>query len=192
MPGIQATRERSWALQQATLPLEVAGNETGKIAERLANLARQRPVLVVLCGPSHSGKSTFAGTLRGQFVVINSDTVRQRATGVPAPSRDEEAVWRTFEYLKRQALERGRNVVLDACHMSRRARWHSLQGPNAGHRKVCVLFDLPLETVLARCRKTARLPPQEVERMWRAFQTMKPAPSELRREGYDEVHVLRG
>jgi len=94
--------------------------------------------------------------------------------------------------MKLKALEKGRSVVLDACHMSQRARWHSLQGANAGHWKVCVLFDVPLKTVLARCRKTGRLPPEEVERMWRAFQADKPTPTDLKREGYDEVLVVRG
>lgn len=190
MSGIQATREPSRARHQGTLPREVAGNETGRIAERLANLARQRPVLVVLCGPSHSGKSTFAGALRGQFVVVNSDTVRQRTTGAPAPSQNEEAVWRTFEYLKRQALGVGRNVVLDACHLSRQARWHSLQGAR-GWWKVCVLFDVPWGVIRARCRRTGRLSLAEARRMWRAFRAAKPTPQGLLREGYHEVHVVR-
>ena len=191
MSGIVATREPSLARLKAPLPGEGAKNEAARIAERLASLGRKRPVLVVLCGPSHSGKSTFAGALRGRFVVVNSDTVRQRRTGVTEPSQDEEAVWRTFEYLKRQALERGRNVVLDACHMSREARWHSLQGPSNGHRKVCVLFDLPWRVIRARCRRTGRLPLAEARRMWRAFQGAKPTPIGLLHEGYDEVHVVR-
>jgi len=190
MPGIEAIREPSSARLTAPLPREGARNEAARIVERIAGLARQRPVLVVLCGPSHSGKSTLAGALRGQFVVVNSDTVRQQTTGVPAPSGDEDAVWRTFEYLKRQALERGRNVVLDACHMSREARWHSLQGPSTGHRKVCVLFDLPWPVIRARCRRTGRLPLAEVRRMWRAFRAAKPTPLGLLHEGYDEVHVV--
>ena len=82
-------------------------------------------------------------------------------------------------------------MVLDACHLSRRARWHSLQGPNDGHRKVCTVFDLPLGAILARCRRTGRLPLDEAERMWRAFQASKPTAEELRRLGFDEVHVLR-
>ena len=163
----------------------------GRAVRRTARSGcKQAPVLVVLCGPSHSGKTTLAEQLGDRFQVINSDAIRKRLTGKSGPLGREEKVWGTFEAMKLKALQEGRSVVLDACHMSRRARWHSLQGPNAGHRKVCVLFDLPLAVVLARCREAGRLPPEEVERMWRAFQAIKPTPAELRREGYDEVHVV--
>ena len=79
-------------------------------------------------------------------------------------------------------------MVLDACHMSERARWHALQGPNAGHRRICIVFDVPLGTVRARCTRRGRLPLREAERMWRAFQQVKPTADELRAEGYDAVH----
>jgi predicted kinase len=144
----------------------------------------------VLCGPSHSGKSTFAKKLGQHFRVISSDAVRQQLTGRSGPCGREDEVWGTFETMRLKALEQGRSVVLDACHMSREARWHSLQGAKGRHKKVCVVFDLPLAVVLARCREAGRLPPKEVERMWRAFQATKPTPAKLRREGYDEVYVV--
>jgi predicted kinase len=81
--------------------------------------------------------------------------------------------------------------MLDACHLSTRARWHSLQGPNGGHRKVCTVFDLPLEAILARCRRTARVVPSEVARMWQAFQASRPTADELERLGFDEMHLVR-
>ena len=83
------------------------------------------------------------------------------------------------------------NVVLDACHMSEKARRHALQGPNARHRKVCVVFDVPLEVVRRRCLRGGRLPLREAERMWRAFRDSKPIARELRRQGFDEVHFVK-
>jgi predicted kinase len=151
-----------------------------------------QPVLVVLCGPSHSGKSTFARRFCEGFRVVSSDRIRKERATVFGRPRDERVIWDAFESEKRKALREGRNVVLDACHMSRNARRHALQGPNARHRKVCVVFDVPLEKVRHRCRQAQRVPLAEVERMWRAFQACKPTALELRREGFDEVYLCVG
>jgi len=151
--------------------------------------SRCRPVLFVLCGPSHAGKSTFAKRHCSGFAVISSDRIRKQLAGGQLHRGHEAGVWRRFEQQKRAALARGRNVVLDACHLSRRARRHALDGSNAQHRKVCLVFDPPLGTVVARCRRTGRLALAEAERMWRAFQESKPTVRELRRLGFDEVHV---
>lgn len=152
---------------------------------------RERPVLVVLCGPSHAGKSTFARKLRDRFVVINPDKIRKRlCVDFGDPEREAE-VWGIYESMKCEALKEGRNVVLDACHMSTRARWHSLQGPNAHHRKICVVFDLPFRTIRQRWLKDKRMPLKKVERMWRDFQKSKPTPEELRSQGFDEVYFVK-
>ena len=64
-----------------------------------------------------------------------------------------DAFWQIFEL----RMQEWQNVVLDACHMSKEARWHSLQGPNTYHRKICVVFDLPLQTIRERCLNGKRL-----------------------------------
>ncbi|HUU16660.1 MAG TPA: AAA family ATPase [Sedimentisphaerales bacterium] len=88
----------------------------------------ERPMLVVLCGPSHAGKSTFAKRLSGNFTIISSDEIRKRLSVSFNGAELEEKVWDTFESAKCKALKEERNVILDACHISKRARWHSLQG----------------------------------------------------------------
>lgn len=154
--------------------------------------SKASPVLVVLCGPSHSGKSTFARRFCRGCTVISSDRIRKRRGTVFGRCQEGRVVWEAFESEKRKALREGRNVVLDACHVSRNARRHALQGPNARHRKVCVVFDVPLEKVRHRCRQARRVPVAEVERMWKAFQACKPAAQELRREGFDEAYLCVG
>jgi len=150
-----------------------------------------RPVVIVLCGPSHTGKSAFARKLRRNFTIISSDEIRKRLTGSFRSSKDETKVWNFFESMKCKALKGGGNVVLDACHISKRARWHSLQALNAKHRKICVVFDLPLQAVRERCLKEKRVSLEEVERMWKDFQNSKPTPEELRSQGFDEVYVVK-
>jgi len=160
-------------------------------AERGRRPAKHRPILHVLCGPSHAGKSTFAEQHCRGFTVVSSDRIRRGLTGRCPRSRREARTWEVFEQQKQEALRNGRDVVLDACHLSTRARWHSVQSPNARHRKVCIVFDLPLEAILARCRRTGRVALSDVERMWQAFQASKPTAGELRRLGFDEVHLVR-
>ena len=78
--------------------------------------ARGQPILIVLCGPSHSGKSVLAGQLCQHFQIVSSDEVRKRLTGSSAPCKREEKVWRAFDSLKCKALKQGQNLILDACH----------------------------------------------------------------------------
>jgi len=151
-----------------------------------------QPALVVLCGPSHSGKSTFARRLCRGCTVISSDRIRKARRATYGCPRQERMVWEAFESEKRKALREGHNVVLDACHMSRKARRHALQGPNARHRKVCVVFDVPFRVIRKRCVQARRLSVNEAERMWRAFQACKPTALELRREGFEEVYLCVG
>jgi len=90
-----------------------------------------------------------------------------------------------------QGIKQGRNVILDACHISERARCHPLQSVNANYRKICVVFDLDLRTVRERCLKEKRVSLKEVERMWKAFQDTKPSTEELKLQGFDEVYFIR-
>jgi len=151
-----------------------------------------QPVLVVLCGPSHAGKSTFARRFCKGCRIVSSDRIRKARRATYGCPRQERMVWEAFECEKRKALREGRSVVLDACHVSRNARRHALQGPTARHKRVCVVFDVPLEKVRHRCRQARRVPLAEVERMWKAFQGCKPTARELEREGFDEAYLCVG
>jgi len=155
---------------------------------------RAPPLLVVLSGPSHARKSTLAKEISEvgeNFHIISPDKIRKQLSvsfGVP---EYEAKVWNIYESMKRKALENGHNVILDACHMSEQARWHSIQGTNSHLRKICIVFDLPLQTIRERCLRERRLPLKEAERMWEVFQKSKPTQQELERLGFDEVYFVR-
>lgn len=101
---------------------------------RLASSYAERrapPCLVVLCGPSGTGKSTIGGALASRIgaVMISSDAVRKRLAGLDPHTRVPEAyraglyapevTQRTYEEMRRRAgahLVAGRPVVLDATH----------------------------------------------------------------------------
>ena len=94
------------------------------LARRLAWDARA-PLLLVVCGPSASGKTTLAGELRAQsaFAVFGSDPVRKRLAGLAPTARGPERLYtedfnrRTYAELGRLAareLREGRGAVVDA------------------------------------------------------------------------------
>lgn len=166
-------------------------NKQESSAHSIVKPIRKPPILVVLCGPSHVGKTTFARRFCQNFTIISPDEIRKRLSVSFGDSKHEARVWDIYESIKCKALEEGHNVMLDACHISEQARWHSMQGPNAHHRKICVVFDLPFRIIRERCLKTRRVSIEEVERMWKDFQKGKPTQEELNLQGFDEVHFVK-
>jgi predicted kinase len=157
-----------------------------------SKVTRGPPMLVVLCGPSHSGKSTFAEGLGGDFTVVSTDEVRRRLGVSFRHWRDEPKVWEAFEAMKRGALKSGQDVVLDACHLTPGARWHSVQGPNGRHTKICIVFELSWRTIRERCLKEKRVALPEVARMWKDFQKSRPTRKKLKSDGFDEAYSVNG
>jgi len=149
------------------------------------------PYLVVLCGPSHSGKSTFARKSCKGFRVISSDRIRKRLKKRFHSDKREPEVWKAFDKQKRRAVRDGYDIVVDACHMSEKARRHSVEGVNRRYKRICIVFGLPLNTIRERCLKARRMPMKEAERMWRAFRHNQPTVQELKQLGFDEVYFIK-
>jgi len=155
-------------------------------AERRA--LRNARLIVVLCGPSHSGKSTFARRFANGFTIINSDDVRKSLTGNPELSEHEGSVWAEFSARKHIALRAAQNIILDACHLSSKARQHALEDVDDTYRKICIVFDCSFHVIKKRCLRERRMSLAVAREIWNRFK--KPTLQQLLQEGFDEVYFI--
>lgn len=106
-----------------------------------------RPMLLIVSGPSGTGKSTLAAEIAGHtgFVHLSSDAVRKELAGISPGERrkepfgegiySEDFTERTYDELIRRAsdlLEKGRSVLLDATFGKRK---HLLRAREIAVRK---------------------------------------------------------
>ena len=204
-PGSETLRcfyAAHWALVRAKVALIAATARDGPAhegqvarAERLWSLAERlcwqarRPLVLVVCGPAASGKSTLAAELarRSQLPVVSSDAVRKRLAhlGPFEPARAEHYSARfthaTYEQLGRDALlalRRDDGVIVDATCRSRGDRaplLGRLRGAGVTHLIVrCeVTLELALERAARRLhdpRRVSDATPQIAEEQFRGFE----------------------
>ena len=141
-------------------------------------------IIIVLCGTSKSGKTTYRNSIKNKYTIINSDTIRLQLTGTTALTNKENEVWSIFNSQKKLALSKEENIILDACHITPQARWHAIQDTN-GYIKICILFDISLKTIKERTKEKWAID------MWKIFNRSKPNKIELLREGFDKVVIIK-
>jgi len=132
---------------------------------------RAKPAVVVLSGPSGTGKSLVGATLAARIgaAYVSSDAVRKQLAGVPAHSHSDDAALyspgmsdRTYAEVRRRAAEHlalGRAVVLDATHgraVDRQAAREVARA--AGVPSLLVALNLTDDAALARIEARQRDP----------------------------------
>jgi predicted kinase len=146
--------------------------------------------LVLLVGPSGSGKSALAARLFAPDEVLSSDAYREAVSGDPLDqSVTEEAFARLHADLDRRLAD-GRLSVIDATNVQGWAR-RSLLAVAARHGRpaAALVLALPLEVSLARnvARTAGRVRASVVRRHDRDLRVSLPR---LVEEGYATVVVL--
>jgi protein phosphatase len=145
------------------------------------------PALVLLVGPTSSGKSTFARQHFRPTEVVSSDACRAL---VSDDENDQSATPDAFEVLEllvEKRLKRHRTTVVDATNLrSADRRVYVEQAQRFGVPAVALVFDLPEEILLERHRQRGDRPFAEavIEQHRQTFGQYR---DELIEEGYHDV-----
>jgi protein phosphatase len=148
--------------------------------------------LVVLVGVTGSGKSTFARRHFAASQVLSSDAFRAM---VADDENDQSASGDAFEalhYIAGKRLRAGRLTVIDATNVQPHARAGLVEVARAHDvLPVAVVLDVPEEECWAR---TKTRPDRDFGRpvVQRQHRDLRRSLSRLAREGFRQVHVLRG
>ena len=149
-----------------------------------------RPSLVVLCGPAASGKTTFAERHFRPTQIISSDRARGRVCDDERDQRFSVQAFELVHFLIEQRLTLNRLCVVDSTALGTPARKELLELARRFRvPTVAILFDVPLETCVARDEKRERSVGREV--VGRHFQNFELAKSAIRQEGFDQILELR-
>lgn len=106
--------------------------------------------LIMLIGIPGSGKTTYSKELSERYSakVISSDKVRQLYVGI-----DEKEVFPTVYKLCVEELKSGKNVILDATHITPKVRkrtFDALDAYGIAYDKVAIFVDTPVEECIRR------------------------------------------
>ncbi len=163
---------------------ETSPNPGGKLIRLL------RPSLVVLCGPSACGKSTFAKRHFRPTQIISSDWARALVCDDERDQRFNSQAFELVHFLVKQRLGLNRLCVVDSTALTAHARRDLLfLARNNQVPTTLMIFRVPLETCVARDEKRERSVGRSVvERQYQNFELSLDA---MRQEGFDQVVELQ-
>ena len=139
------------------------------------------PILYILCGPSASGKSTWAHTFiskdsQKDIRYVSRDEIRfSLLKGNENYFAHEKQVFKKFAGTITQALVDGFDVIADATHLnifSRKKLTNAIDKIYTDYQIVYVIFDISLQKMLERNKQRiglAQVPDEVLERMHRDF-----------------------
>ncbi|WP_424217742.1 AAA family ATPase (plasmid) [Streptomyces sp. BI20] len=141
--------------------------------------------VVVLVGPPASGKSTYAAYHPTTWR-LSLDAYRGAATDSEADQSATPVAAQIQSLLLDARLSRALPVIVDSCNVHGHVRATLLARARYWQRPcVAILFDTPLNEVLARNAARPRVVPEHVIRDHHA---LLPTREQLLAEGFDAVH----
>ncbi len=149
-----------------------------------------RPSLVVLIGPSGSGKSFLARRLFSPYEVVSSDACR----AMISDSEDDQSVtpdaFELLRHIVRLRLAAGRLAVVDATNIHQSARRRNLDlAQEFGVDAIAIVLDVPAESCLAQnARRRGRVvPSRAILEQRRDLEAALPG---LKAEGFSVIYRL--
>ena len=127
------------------------------------------PKLIIIVGISGSGKSTFIKhTLLNQYLnacVVSSDAIREEMFGDESIQKDPEKVFQEAYRRVKGFLTEGKDVILDATNLSRKARRNVLNQCRVRGVEIqreCYVILAPPNMAIENQRSRERKTPQDV------------------------------
>ena len=139
------------------------------------------PILYMLCGPSASGKSTWAHNfisknLQKDIRYVSRDEIRFSLLKENEKYfAHEKQVFKKFAGTITQTLVDGFDVIADATHLnifSRKKLTNAIDKIYTDYQIIYVIFDIPLQDILSRNQQRLgleRVPEEEIKRMYNDF-----------------------
>ncbi|MCY3892851.1 MAG: polynucleotide kinase-phosphatase [Acidimicrobiaceae bacterium] len=146
--------------------------------------------LIVLCGASGSGKSTFAGQHFAETEVVSSDGCRALVGDDETDQSVTPAAFELLHTIVDKRLELGRLTVVDATNVKPEDRKSLVElARRTDVLATAVVFDLPLALCLERNgRRRDRQTPEHAIR--RQHATLRRTAKRLRKEGFARVYTV--
>lgn len=143
----------------------------------------------IMVGVPGSGKSTLARKIADEVhaEIIATDAIRQELLGDANSQEDGDLVFSTFFDRAKDAVREGRDVILDATHVSVKSRariFRNLEGLE--YRSIAVVKYVKAGVVKSRNRNRDRVVPNNVvNRFYRNFEMP------TKNEGFEEILINR-
>jgi len=146
-------------------------------------------MLICMCGPAGTGKSTVAKQYARwhNAVIVSTDAIREELFGSAAEQKSGALVFETAYQRVEDALRYHRNVIFDAMNLSPRDRKNFLKRFKPIHNgfNMILVMNTSLEEAKKRNRSRDRVVPDEViERQFNKF--VKPTEE----EGWDIIRFV--
>jgi predicted kinase len=145
-----------------------------------------RPSIVVLCGPSACGKSTFAKRHFRPTQIVSSDWARALVCDDERDQRFNTQAFALVQFLVEQRLTLNRLCVVDSTALTNQARKDLLTlAQRCQVPTTLLLFDVPLETCIERDEKRERSVGRAV--LERQYENLVQSKDAIRQEAFGQI-----
>ena len=148
--------------------------------------------LIILCGPSSSGKSTFAKNNFLPTEVISSDYCRAMLSDNENDLTVTKEAFELLHFIVAQRLKLNKRVVVDATNIQVDGRKKLFALAKKHHVLTTIIaFDMPSDLIKKRHRnRTDRNFSEQI--LWKQFQQFKSSLRQFKKEGFKSITVLKG
>lgn len=148
-----------------------------------------RNTLIVLCGPAGCGKSTWAANHFLPTQVVSSDQCRAMIVDDPADQSVTQHAFDLMYFIIEKRLMLGRLAVADATNLRREHRTGLIRiAKRFQFNTAAIVFDVPIETCLARNAARKRKVPEEA--LMNQYALLEGTLRTIENEAFNEIHVL--